>query len=63
MDFFKQFYSSGNLAQHIETREDFAKLYIAPIVVKAFKYIFLYRKIIKKGFKVYNQPSKEILNT
>lgn len=62
MDFFKQFNSSRNLAPLIETREDFAKLYIAPITVKAYKYILLHRKIIDNGFYIYNQPSKEILN-
>lgn len=47
----------------VKTREDFAKSHIAPITLKAHKYICLYRKIVENGFHVYAESSKEILCT
>lgn len=55
--------SRPSSVHHAETREDFAKSYIAPITIKAHKYIYLYRKIIKNGFYIYNESTKEILCT
>ncbi|KAF0755742.1 MKRN2 opposite strand protein [Aphis craccivora] len=59
----KQFYAFKSPVHHIETREDFAELYVAPTTIKAYKYIYLYRKIIQNGFYIYSQPSNEILCT
>ncbi|XP_026816424.1 MKRN2 opposite strand protein [Rhopalosiphum maidis] len=60
--FLKQFNTFKSPVHHIETREDFAELYVAPTTIKAYKYIYLYRKIIENGFYIYSQPSNEILS-
>lgn len=61
MAFIKLFNSFKPSSHCIETREDFTELFIAPVTIKAHKYIYLYRQIIENGFYVYNQSSKEIL--
>lgn len=63
MAFIKLFNSFKPSAHRIETREDFTELFIAPVTIKAYKYISLYRQIIDNGFYIYNQPAKEILFT
>lgn len=63
MAFIKQFKGFQPSVRHIETREDFTELHIAPATIKAHKYINLYRQIIENGFYIYNQSSREILCT
>lgn len=61
MAFIKEFNSCKMTIHSVETKEDFTELYIVPIAIKAYKYINLYRQIIKNGFCVYNKSAKEIL--
>lgn len=63
MAFIKQFDAFKSPSNHVETREKFAELYVAPTTIKAYKYIYLYRKIAENGFYIYSQPSNEILCT
>lgn len=63
MAFIKQFNVFKSPVHNVETREDFAELYVAPTTLKAYKYIYLYRKITETGFYIYSQPSNEILCT
>ncbi|XP_022160055.1 uncharacterized protein LOC111026308 isoform X2 [Myzus persicae] len=63
MAFIKQFNAFRSPVHHVETREDFAELYVAPTTLKAYKYIYLYRQITENGFYIYSQPSNEILCT
>lgn len=63
MAFVKRFDSFKPLAHRVQTRVDFTELYIAPTTIQAYKYIYLYRKIVENGFYIYNQSSNEILCT
>lgn len=60
MAFIKQFNSCKMTIYSVETKEDFTERYIVPIAIKGYKYINLYRQIIKNGFYTYNKPAKEI---
>lgn len=61
MAFIKRFNSFNSSVCQVETRENFTELYIAPVAIKAVKYIELYRQVIKNGFYIYDKPTKEIL--
>lgn len=63
MSFVKRFDHFKTLPRRIQTRVDFTELYIAPTTIQAYKYIYLYRKIVEKGFYIYNQSWNEILCT
>ncbi|XP_050526918.1 MKRN2 opposite strand protein [Daktulosphaira vitifoliae] len=63
MDFMKQFNFLKTFIHSIKTREEFTEMYVAPSIIKAQKYINLYRKIVENGFYIYNQVSNEILCT
>ncbi|XP_025421895.1 MKRN2 opposite strand protein isoform X2 [Sipha flava] len=63
MEFIRRFNGFKRSVNRVETKENFTELYIAPTTIKAYKYIYLYRKIVENSYYIYNQSSKEILNT
>jgi len=63
MAFMKKFNAFRSPVHHVDTKENFAELYVAPTTIKAYKYIYLYRKITENGFYIYSQSSNEILCT